>query len=86
MTTTENVCLMLADLSGYTEYVAASEPEHAPSMAGDLVEAVVRSFGDLPSHADRRFHRRSEIVGGEERQVARPPRTTGKRPADDVRQ
>ena len=44
MTTTENVCLMLADLSGYTEYVAASEPEHAPSMAGDLVEAVVKKL------------------------------------------
>ncbi len=35
---------MLADLSGYTEYVAASEPEHAPTMAGDLVEAVVRQL------------------------------------------
>ncbi len=40
----ENVCLLLADLSGYTEYVAASEPEHAPSMAGDLVEAVVKQL------------------------------------------
>ena len=38
----QRVCLLLADLSGYTEYVAASEPEHAPTMAGDLVEAVVR--------------------------------------------
>jgi class 3 adenylate cyclase/uncharacterized protein YndB with AHSA1/START domain len=40
----ERVCLLLADLSGYTEYVAASEPEHAPSMAGDLVEAVVKQL------------------------------------------
>lgn len=38
------VCLMLADLSGYTEYVAASEPEHAPAMAGDLVESVVKQL------------------------------------------
>jgi class 3 adenylate cyclase/uncharacterized protein YndB with AHSA1/START domain len=40
----QSVCLLLADLSGYTEYVAASEPEHAPTMAGDLVEAVVRQL------------------------------------------
>ena len=40
----QHVCLLLADLSGYTEYVAASEPEHAPAMAGDLVEAVVRQL------------------------------------------
>ncbi|HEX5579297.1 MAG TPA: DUF2652 domain-containing protein [Candidatus Limnocylindria bacterium] len=40
----ERVCLLLADLSGYTEYVAASEPEHAPAMAGDLVESVVKQL------------------------------------------
>jgi class 3 adenylate cyclase len=40
----QRVCLLLADLSGYTEYVAASEPEHAPAMAGDLVESVVRQL------------------------------------------
>ena len=40
----QRVCLLLADLSGYTEYVAASEPEHAPTMAGDLVEAVVQQL------------------------------------------
>ena len=44
MTNTEEVCLLLADLSGYTEYVAASEPEHAPAMAGDLVESVVKQL------------------------------------------
>ena len=40
----ERVCLLLADLSGYTEYVAASEPDHAPAMAGDLVESVVKQL------------------------------------------
>jgi class 3 adenylate cyclase len=40
----QRVCLLLADLSGYTEYVAASEPEHAPAMAGDLVESVVNQL------------------------------------------
>ncbi|HKO32343.1 MAG TPA: DUF2652 domain-containing protein [Candidatus Limnocylindria bacterium] len=40
----QQVFLLLADLSGYTEYVAASEPEHAPAMAGDLVESVVKQL------------------------------------------
>jgi len=38
------VCLLLADLSGYTAYLAASEPERAPAMAADLVETVVRQL------------------------------------------
>lgn len=33
--------LLLADLSGYTAYVANSEPEHAPVVAGDFIEQVV---------------------------------------------
>jgi hypothetical protein len=33
--------LLLADLSGYTAYLAASEPEHAPIIAGDFIETVV---------------------------------------------
>ena len=36
------VVLLLADLSGYTAYLAASEPERAPALAADLVETVVR--------------------------------------------
>ena len=41
---TERVCLLLADLSGYTAYLANSEPDHAPALAGDLVETVVRQL------------------------------------------
>lgn len=40
----ERVCLLLADLSGYTAYLAASEPERAPALAADLVETVVRQL------------------------------------------
>ena len=40
----ERVCLLLADLSGYTAYLANAEPEHAPALAGDLVETVVRQL------------------------------------------
>lgn len=43
-TRTERVCLLLADLSGYTAYLAKSEPDHAPALAGDLVETVVRQL------------------------------------------
>jgi hypothetical protein len=33
--------LLLADLSGYTSYLAESDPEHGPLIAGDFIETVV---------------------------------------------
>lgn len=33
--------LVIADLSGYTAYLAGSELEHAPAIAGDLLETIV---------------------------------------------
>ncbi|HEV8401512.1 MAG TPA: DUF2652 domain-containing protein [Candidatus Limnocylindrales bacterium] len=33
--------LVIADLSGYTAYLAQSEIEHAPAIAGDLLETIV---------------------------------------------
>jgi hypothetical protein len=33
--------LVLADLSGYTAYLSRSELEHAPAIAGDLLETIV---------------------------------------------
>jgi hypothetical protein len=33
--------LVLADLTGYTAYLAGSELEHAPAIAGDLLETIV---------------------------------------------
>jgi class 3 adenylate cyclase len=42
--TSREVVLLLADLSGYTAYLAASEPERAPALAADLVETVVRQL------------------------------------------
>jgi class 3 adenylate cyclase len=38
------VCLLLADLSGYTAFLANVEPDHGPALAGDLVETVVRQL------------------------------------------
>ena len=33
--------LLLADLSGYTAYLAESDPEHGPLITGDFIETVV---------------------------------------------
>ena len=33
--------LVIADLTGYTAYLAGSEIEHAPAIAGDLLETIV---------------------------------------------
>ncbi len=41
MTTPETGFLLIADLSGYTAYLAQSEIEHAPAIAGDLLETIV---------------------------------------------
>ena len=38
--TPETGYLILADLTGYTAYLAGSELEHAPIIAGDLLEAT----------------------------------------------
>ncbi len=39
--TPETGFLVLADLSGYTAYLSSSELEHAPTIAGDLLETIV---------------------------------------------
>ena len=41
MATPETGLLLIADLSGYTAYLSQSEIEHAPTIAGDLLETVV---------------------------------------------
>src|SRR6266849_9705965 len=33
--------LVIADLTGYTAYLTGSEIEHAPAIAGDLLETIV---------------------------------------------
>ena len=38
---TERGFLLLADLSGYTAYLAGSEPTHGPQIAGDFIETIV---------------------------------------------
>jgi Protein of unknown function (DUF2652)/Polyketide cyclase / dehydrase and lipid transport len=40
-TTPETGFLVIADLSGYTSYLSRSELEHAPAIAGDLLETIV---------------------------------------------
>jgi hypothetical protein len=37
----ENGFLLVADLTGYTAYLSGAEIEHAPTIAGDLLETIV---------------------------------------------
>ena len=39
--TPESGFLVIADLTGYTAYLSGSEIEHAPAIAGDLLETIV---------------------------------------------
>jgi hypothetical protein len=39
--TPESGYLLIADLTGYTAYLSRSELEHAPTIAGDLLETVI---------------------------------------------
>ena len=39
--TPESGFLVIADLTGYTAYLSRSELEHAPAIAGDLLETIV---------------------------------------------
>jgi uncharacterized protein YndB with AHSA1/START domain len=39
--TPETGFLLIADLTGYTAYLSGSEIEHAPTIAGDLLETIV---------------------------------------------
>jgi hypothetical protein len=41
LTTPETGFLVIADITGYTAYLAGSEIEHAPAIAGDLLETIV---------------------------------------------
>lgn len=41
MSAVESGYLLLADLTGYTAYLSQSEIEHAPVIAGDLLETVI---------------------------------------------
>jgi hypothetical protein len=38
----ENACFLIADISGYTSYLAGVELEHAQDIIADLMDTVVR--------------------------------------------
>ena len=40
----ERACLVLADISGYTSYLAGVELDHARDILADLTDAVVRAL------------------------------------------
>jgi hypothetical protein len=50
----ERACLMLADISGYTTYVAGVELDHAQDILADLTDTVVLRRGPRDVGADDR--------------------------------
>jgi len=44
VTPPENVCLLIADISGYTEYLSTVEIDHAQDILADLIGTVVTSL------------------------------------------
>ncbi len=44
LTQTESGCLLLADISGYTRYLQATELEHAQDVLADLLETLVATL------------------------------------------
>ena len=44
----ETACLVVADISGYTSYLAGVELDHAQDILADLIDSVV-----LPTMADK---------------------------------
>ena len=40
----ERGCLVLADITGYTGYLAGSELEHAQDVLADLMETVLKAL------------------------------------------
>ena len=46
----ESACLLIADISGYTRYLAGSELDHAQDILADLMTTVVgRAAAGLPA-------------------------------------
>jgi uncharacterized protein YndB with AHSA1/START domain len=44
LTAPENACLVIADISGYTSYLAGAELNHAQDILADLIDTIVRSL------------------------------------------
>ena len=44
LNTPEPACLVIADISGYTSYLAGVELDHAQDILGDLMTTVVGSL------------------------------------------
>ena len=95
--TPETGFLVLADLTGYTAYLSGSEIEHAPAIAGDLLETIVGRleppFRLAKFEGDAAFlfveDGRADGVAPARRDRGRlprlPPPTAEHRPGDDLR-
>jgi len=48
ITPAERICLIIADISGYTGYLTGSELDHARDVMADLLETVLGAMGPAP--------------------------------------
>ena len=55
----ESACLLIADISGYTSYLAGTELDHAQDILADLMTTVVASMRPGFSWRSSRAPRRS---------------------------
>lgn len=47
LTQSERACLVIADISGYTSYLAGTEIDHAQDVLADLMEVVIARIGPV---------------------------------------
>src|SRR3989304_3660568 len=47
LTPSERACLVIADISGYTSYLAGSELDHAQDILADLMETTLAALGPI---------------------------------------
>src|ERR1700746_197921 len=58
----ESACFLIADISGYTSYLAGVELDHAQDIIADLMDTVVR--GLRPSFRLAKFQRAAAFFCG----------------------
>ena len=56
--------LVMADISGYTKFVAGTEAEHSREILAELMDGIAKSFGGLDCGPLYRHVRYKRTCGG----------------------
>ena len=75
----ELACFVIADISGYTKFLAASEIEHAQDIIADFMDTVVKGRGP-PSDSPSSKAMLLSFTPSARRSTARSCRTRSSRP------